>query len=377
VQWNPQTVKALQIFLYQQRATPVVVKSSSQPKLRSKLNVGLHSVKLVMNKETESRQLAVAQLIGVGLSVSDERSGVDEVSDEVWDSVVQGGVGQVKILDLHPETLHFRELMSCAPHDVSSRALEFQIRSFQGSKQKAVDSSVHVTMNGPQVVFLNQAWMELIDYVLVGIMEPALLDGEAVMKGLGQKPAGKNELNITVVRPSIRIPRSRSVSECLEVQASLVSIGNSFDSEPYNPEFAPVLVECPPETVVLDHMTIQVEDVMLSGCDAWRYFDSPKTVTVDVVRSIQTNYVRVPAMDISVDIPSVRLGLTRGSYILLRQVADENLAAPSELVESLQSQCAVAVEHMPKLRDSEPEMSQVSCQRCNRLFTSSCMRVRE
>lgn len=36
------------------------------------------------------------------------------------------------------------------------------------------------------------------DYVMVGVMDPALLDAESLMKGLGQKPSGKNGLAVTV-----------------------------------------------------------------------------------------------------------------------------------------------------------------------------------
>ena len=42
------------------------------------------------------------------------------------------------------------------------------------------------------------------DYIQMGVMEPILLDAKSLLTGLGQKPAGKNGLDLMVRESSLR-----------------------------------------------------------------------------------------------------------------------------------------------------------------------------
>ena len=240
VQWNPQTIKALQIFLYQQRGdvveSPHVVTGADEAAgvasvvgkcVRSKTHVTIANATLSFNKELEGRRLVRVDAGRVGVVISDEplkHANVPSSTQKpgLWDSVVAGRVGQLAINDASTGFTEYPVVFQTMASDAPCAT--FSVRSYQGNTpDKPVDSEVTAVIKPASIVFLNQLWMELIgkmlcmrqlaptcaekcvvvlppaaDYILVGVMEPALLDAESLMKGLGQKPAGKNQLSITV-----------------------------------------------------------------------------------------------------------------------------------------------------------------------------------
>lgn len=162
-------------------------------------------------------------------------------------------------------------------------------------------------------------------------MEPALLDVESLMAGLGQKPSGKNRLAFhvrppphahrhtpqhvsrcaQVNSPSIVLPRLRQVPEHIRVTVAAVSASNSFRSEPYDPSCELAPREPPPEEVWLDTLALHLDGTSIVSSSDWALLERPADVTVEFMRCLQQNYVRVPSIQVSVALPAVSLRLDR------------------------------------------------------------------
>lgn len=225
-------------------------------------------------------------------------------------------------------------------------------------------------------------------------------------------------------RPVIMLPRSRSANEFILVNTNNVSVSNAITSEQHNPAFDLPGARSPATgMVLLDTMSVVISGLSLTTSSGWALFQQPHDLMVHVTRCLQPCYMRDPAIEVAVELPDTHVSLDRyaglrikqteiifcliclmklwrcvfllfnwwtlwlcayskwlmwclrASYVLLRQFVDENIGAIPDTVEDLQARCCITVEAMDCV-NARPDMEQTACSKCNRVFTSALLRVR-
>ena len=296
---------------------------------------------------------------------------------------VKGSLGDLRITEHAPVSSHYRQILGKSGHAVAGdRALvEFGVSNLQlrpelgeggGAKYGL---AVKADVAPVQVVVLNEALMDLIDYLLEKLQPSlnALLDAtssDPATSGAQPAPAnlalgtcetdGKTVHTVTVVpqsrmnlvvkldTPSIVLPRHRLSKQCLVLQAGAVEVGTAhFEQLLVRHGSTGSTAQLPREArsisvrdVALLAVTLQFDEEGCSPQAVWGELSSApggphsqpllarsvQQVRVQLTTAmVEELYPLLPAMDIGVDVESIHLQLEKPHLDLLQGLADGNL----------------------------------------------------
>lgn len=316
----------------------------------------------------------------------------DSPDTMAWDGAgavsarVKGSLGDLRITEHAPVASHFRQILGKSGHATASdRALvEFGVSNVQllpdsdaGSSGAKYGLAVRADVAPVQVVILNEALMDLVDYLLEKLQPSlnALLDATSsdpatsgqqsvanFMQGSREEdgqnvhvitvtPQSRMNLEVHLDSPSIALPKHRLSGECVVLLAGGVGVTTQhFEQLMVHHGSTGTTAQLPREgrsvtvnrvgllAVQLDLADAAVESssahsvwTALSDATQGATAHSLLTRTVESI-SVQLTtpmvaelYLLLPAMDIGVEVGSIHLQLTKQHLDLLQGLADGNL----------------------------------------------------
>ena len=113
------------------------------------------------------------------------------------------------------------------------------------------------------------------DYIQLGVLEPVLLDAKSILEGLGQKPAGRNALDLSVrctpVPPPVtsRQPSTWIVCEFVWLHFRFPPLCSWGFAIHFPPSLPPQLHNCqvllPRKSTSLDHLDVTIAHLAVSS----------------------------------------------------------------------------------------------------------------
>lgn len=197
------------------------------------MTIDIRSVRLSFNKERIQRRVATVEVRGFCSSFSSFLWGDavrltahmndllirDERSDATIYGVVWGQKASADRISLDSD---------------GQSMIELSLQSFSQSSPSypGVDSRLRMSIQPMKLVYVQQFWMELIDYTMNGVLGSLVMSTAGNIQQLSvEQSYNKNMIDIVVRDPELVVPRSAESTEAVSIGTDRIIVNNSFASQ--------------------------------------------------------------------------------------------------------------------------------------------------
>jgi hypothetical protein len=238
VRWNPDVVGDVYGYLSgigtlfalpSTASSPVasaddVVFSDPSVGPRMRIDVALEKIELTLFKPRVNRTLASVTLNHTTVTMT--------TADDC--TTIEGSSTNLVVSDLRPVSTRYRTVLG-GSGSVSGRDLvSFKAIMFPPhvAATRGCNMSLQVSLNSVHVVYLQQLWMEVIDYFLNGVLGALVLQSlQSAGDFVAARAADRNSLDVLVAGPVIVIPISPTSNGAVTVHAESLRVNNDFSCE--------------------------------------------------------------------------------------------------------------------------------------------------
>lgn len=391
VQWNPETIAALQRYATKSllaqggdddavadgRRVTVhdVLESSSSggsaaPPLGTTADmdviVSVRDFHLVFNKERINRQVGVVCATQFECKYRTFASG-----DE---SNVDAKLGDLVVLDTCTSGTLYQQVWGRKHAGDREALVTVSLQAFGPARaaREGADSKLIVEVLPTSLVYLQQFWMEFLDYTLHGLLGALVVSAAEDIQQFGaEQSVKKNILDVRVKEPTLVIPRSATSSDSTTVMLQWLAVTNEITNRRFGDNVYDFNVF---------HVALRTV-ALTTTCDGAEAFKRPiPEVSVTVTMAMQDAFPpQGPTthgeanMVIDCVVPDVAVVCSEEFYSLIRQTSDENFAAIKYNQTEEQARCAYLVPTLPE-REVAVNHHQARCGGCGRDFSMMVQR---
>jgi hypothetical protein len=352
VEWNPDTIAALQSFFKWQDQIPtaepvldeakVVADSSKSETSPSKsppvdrparrgriapsliVNARLQSLSISCNKEREGRKL-------LRFAMTDTEVKYIKYTDDCIHC--SGTLGNLSGNDLTiSEDGLYSEILGLMD-ETGSSLVDFKFDTYD---PEALDFPGHNSLLGlrfspMRFVYIQQFWLEFIDYLWEGILGDAVWGKieetqQLILEGMR---VSKNKLDISLSCPTVVLPRHAYSHEKLTLVTKELKVTNWFSAATQEDLLPPgVTANSGDEVIWMNHIELELGDLDIESAADVSMLGEPVGVRLSVVRALTVDDGGPPApMMIAGSISDFRLVCTQQQYALLLNMLFDNIWA--------------------------------------------------